>query len=327
MPSGTRPRDRLLSIHYLRAIAAIMVVLYHVFSHAMVPVPPSAAWVWLKQGVGIFFVISGYIMVVTTASQRLTVGDFLRRRIERIVPLYWFATLLYFAAGPQFDTVHLVRSLLFLPPTDPADITYTPLLSVGWTLNLEMFFYLLFGLALTLPRRIAIWSLCALLATLATVPGLRAVPMVHNYATPIVLDFIAGVAIAHLGIRAPGWALPLGFAGLFVLPLVVDARIVAVTLPAALIVAAARSFDGRLRPWQPAMLLGDASYAIYLFHLLVLNGIFLAVGPRDTMAWALPFAFAAIAAGVAAHVAIERPLGDAVGRLGRRTPAMAVVGS
>lgn len=79
--------DRLLSIHYLRAIAAIMVIVYHVFSHRLVPVPNAGAVVWLKQGVGIFFVISGYVMVSSTARGDVSAGQFLWRRLRRIAPI------------------------------------------------------------------------------------------------------------------------------------------------------------------------------------------------------------------------------------------------
>ena len=81
----------IVSIQYLRAAAAIAVVVYHQFqgkAHGLFDLG--------KYGVDLFFVISGFIMVAMTESRHTTPLDFLKDRIVRIVPLYWTATLLAF---------------------------------------------------------------------------------------------------------------------------------------------------------------------------------------------------------------------------------------
>jgi exopolysaccharide production protein ExoZ len=85
--------NRYASIQYLRAFAVLLVI----FHHARNPKP------WLhnalqsytsgEAGVDIFFLISGFIMF--TAARNEHYSDFLKRRVIRIMPMYWLATMLH----------------------------------------------------------------------------------------------------------------------------------------------------------------------------------------------------------------------------------------
>jgi exopolysaccharide production protein ExoZ len=302
---------RLLSIHYLRAVAAIMVIMFHVFSHRLVNVDNPASVMWLKDGIAIFFVISGFVMVASTAHAPKNPGTFLLRRLLRIVPLYWFITFWYALATRHGDWSHLLHSFVFIPDLDAAGAVRFPVVDVGWTLDFEMAFYLLFALSMLLPRRIAIWTLCLALATFATIgPVIQADPLVGNYLQPFWWEFIAGMLIAHLGLRTPAWCLPLGFALLAAGPLLTDTRLLATSFPAALIVTSARSLDGILRPWPLPVLLGDASYAIYLTHLFVVFPLFHVFGSSGDLAIMIAVLFGSVALGIFVHLAVERPLAD-----------------
>ena len=153
-----------LTVQALRAIAALLVVVYHVFDMwalRMDPSAPGTGWVNGAAGVDIFFVISGFVMVVSSrrlATQPRAWRTFIQHRIVRIVPLYWLLTtakllLVFFLAdlalrsNLEFD--YVARSYLFLPVVDGAG-HFRPLLPVGWTLTYEFVFYLLFALALAL---------------------------------------------------------------------------------------------------------------------------------------------------------------------------------
>ena len=90
----------IISIQILRAFAALLVVFHHaryqiqdfeVFFH-------GGIWPFGQAGVDIFFVISGFIMWVTTHDRRTTPLRFMTNRIVRIVPLYWLLTLAVAAA-------------------------------------------------------------------------------------------------------------------------------------------------------------------------------------------------------------------------------------
>ena len=158
----------IISIQILRALAALLVV----FHHARYQIRDFEAFfyggIWQsgQAGVDIFFVISGFIMWVTTHDRRTTPLQFLTNRIVRIVPLYWLLTLTVAAAcliapslfrGVVLAPEHVVKSLFFIPDFYPGMPTHIwPLLLPGWTLNYEMIFYVVFAVALLLPRHLMI---------------------------------------------------------------------------------------------------------------------------------------------------------------------------
>ena len=308
---------RLLSIHYLRAVAALMIVVYHVYSHCLVSIDHPVTVIWLKNGIGLFFAISGFVMVSSTSGQDCGPAKFLLRRLRRIVPLYWLATLLMALLHQEANGWRFLSSLLFVPTSDTLQGRISPpVLDVGWTLNFEMAFYGLFALAMLLPRRLAIGTLALLLTSLAFLGGtLRAVPMLDYYCQPCLLDFAVGLLIAQLRVQAPIWCLPLGFALLALTPQFVETPIVSVTLPVALILASALSVERFLRETPAMMLLGDASYAIYLFHLFVVFPMFNLGGASWNPALTMTVTFlGSIILGLIVHLGIERPLGRVLGR-------------
>src|SRR5215218_3161084 len=95
-PEGARPQ------HYpcfdgLRAIAALTIVVTHVYAAtvASVPKPLEQFFARFDIGVAIFFVISGFLLYRPFAAAHLdgrpgpAVAPFLRRRFVRIFPAYW----------------------------------------------------------------------------------------------------------------------------------------------------------------------------------------------------------------------------------------------
>ena len=291
-PHGIKATPRYVGLQVLRAIAALAVVAYHatvfVFARLHVAAP---IWHCGSNGVDLFFVLSGFVIVLST--QRLQGAPdgwkiFAERRLTRIVPLYWLATLtkvalLKYDAAANLTTdlspVSIAKALFFLPSINAlGDIQ--PVLNVGWTLNLEMFFYLLFALALFFRRNIY-WSIglpLVLLSAAALVRGPVPGPTWTFYTQSIVLEFFFGMLLARailLGRRLPAWLAWLCVVGglvalFFLLPPVSLKELHSAWIqgiPAALVVYGAASLEGRL-PTIPAWLifLGDASYAIYLFH-------------------------------------------------------------
>ena len=127
MGSGTkRTGASIISIQYLRAIAALLVVFYHAIYqikeyHSLFE---GGIWRFGAAGVDIFFVISGFIMWVTTSGRPADPLRFIGRRITRIVPLYWIVTMLTSVAillRPRFFYDHVLNvmnffgSLAFVP--------------------------------------------------------------------------------------------------------------------------------------------------------------------------------------------------------------------
>jgi exopolysaccharide production protein ExoZ len=224
---------------------------------------------------------------------------FLRRRLARIVPIYWAVTALFILlsvtglaplnrAPPSAGEI--AASLFFVPYLRP-DGLLQPVYSLGWTLNYEMFFYLLFAGALWLPRERAVPAVVVVLMLLVAighlVPQSAAAP--HFWTRSIILEFGFGMVIGHMAlsgvIPTVRMALVLGMAAIMLLvlgklsPGLLPDRALLYGLPAALIVMAALGYqvDGNgNRVTRLAVELGDASYALYLLHPFIIRG--LAVG-------------------------------------------------
>lgn len=293
--SGVTATPNFHTIQALRAIAALLVVVDHAFDMWVGRINPggfSTTWPNGAAGVDIFFIISGFVMVISSQRFQSVPGAwwiFMRHRIVRIIPLYWLLTTvkwflvfvfahLALRSSSNFD--YVLRSYFFLPLVDSAG-HFRPLLPVGWTLTYEFIFYLVFALALALRVNVlrVIVPAFALFVVLALLRTERWPTSTIIFNT-IVIEFFFGVALAQLTIRQ--WMLPpavaaalavAGFALILIVPEVSEyLRPITWGLPALGIVAGAVSLETRIAGALPRWLqaLGDASYSIYLIHGLVL---------------------------------------------------------
>jgi len=306
----------LVSIQYLRAVAALMVVVYHMH-HWAVPLGFEGAWpTWLKSGVDIFFVISGYIMVATTDGRDMPPAKFYLNRIKRIAPIYWVLTLVAIASV-GWSGWHSIASLLFLPALHPEREVFFPVIIPGWTLNYEMFFYLIFGATLALRKTIRILLTGGILATLVLVGWVFEAEGVGGFYTrPIILEFAFGMLIARLRWTAPAIALPIGFTLIPLLDSLTDIRIIAFGLPAFLIVSSVIGLEKRMPHWWLPKFIGDGSYSIYLLHVTIL-GLVAPFVHMMGLGWQLYMVVAficAIAAGLALFWFVERPIARILSR-------------
>jgi exopolysaccharide production protein ExoZ len=333
---------RLVTIQYLRAFAASLIVFYHAMAHPMLSGLYPAAFG--QVGVDIFFVVSGVIMWVTTAiDSSLNPWLFFRLRLIRIVPLYWFYTAAYVVVATVAPTQlfsaaltprYVISSLLFFPTRHPnGDIV--PVYSLGWTLNYEMFFYFLFGLCLLArAQTVRLFAISAAIGGLVIVGAVvkpeSAVGL--TYTDPIMLEFLAGVLIGSAFLKFGTKALPafvggvaiLAASALFLTFLGRDMpRLVMFGLPSALCVAGALAIEtaGPRREFRLGAFLGDCSYSIYLAHPFVLRPFFIVASVifiESTKLTQILLATVAIVVGVVGGVisyqTIERPF---TGRLRR----------
>lgn len=300
--AGPAATGQIASIQALRAVAALLVVFAHA-AHETEAIGPRVGLSaidpsFMQGGIGvdIFFVISGFIMVHSSANLFGQPGAwriFLARRIARIVPLYWLLTSVLLIGGlfapkllnvPMGDWQHILKSYLFIPSLRDGD-EIRPVMALGWTLNLEMFFYLLFAGALLLPLRRGMIALALAISGFA-LAGILLQPtqvQLAFWTQQIILEFLFGCLLALLyrqGVRLPGaiaaLMVALGFAGMFRFHGLDAAATVAPALrwggPAVLIVGGAALYRGA--PPRVASLLtglGNASYSLYLFHPFVLR--------------------------------------------------------
>jgi exopolysaccharide production protein ExoZ len=326
--TGPSASGEVRSVQFLRGVAALGVLGFHAASRAGGSFGVGAA------GVDIFFVISGFIMWVVTSRKTPTPGQFLARRAERIIPLYWLVTLGTAAAAilvpgafPAMrpTALHVMQSLVFIPHRDPTGLI-APLIVPGWTLNYEIFFYLLFAATLMAPARLRVWLVSGTLAALVALRPLgdSANAAWATYTDPILLEFAAGLWLgwAWSAERLPGRRTAMLLMGLGVLGLaatavtgvdVSGARVLLWGLPAAALVTGAVSFErqGAIPRWRVLEEIGNASYSIYLVHglaisaVLRLMGQFIAAPPLVVFVASI---LAGVLSGLLSYHLLERPL-------------------
>ena len=333
--------NKINNLQALRAYAAVAVVIFHtgfIFPHMQQ---------MGKFGVDIFFVISGYIMArICETDTRF----FLRRRLIRIVPPYWALTFLLFLFALRFPSLlesthpsatELFKSLFFIPYYR-ADGLIRPLLYVGWSLNYEMLFYVVIALGIYLVPKHPLVFTSGLLVTLHFIcshyASLGAVPMC--YSSDVVFEFVLGILAYEISRRVSNsaavqmrpvslLALLVSLVGIVLLQGVAHSpfpgesasmQVLAMLVILSTSLLSQAGWDIRLR-WL--VIVGDASYVLYLLHPYILS-----FGDR-VLSRHLPWiqirhasgAFALLAACVAMavllHLKLEKPTVNYLnGRLG-----------
>lgn len=177
------------SIQVLRGVTSLFIVLEHIRFLS------CGAF-----GVDIFFCLSGFMIMFSTHK---STKYFLRKRLIRILPLYYLMTLgtyLMLLVFPQMfvqskaDPVFLLKSLLFLP-FDIGEGALQPLMRVGWTVNCEIFFYLIFLLSFRIShkyRGLICSALLCLVVGAAQLTQTSFAPLAF-YGNPVMLEFIFGI--------------------------------------------------------------------------------------------------------------------------------------
>jgi len=309
----------LRNLQALRALAALLVVFDHLNGELSYDKSSTTLFSGFRYignfGVDIFFAISGFIMLSTTWSHFAEPGAsrvFLIRRLARIYPPYWLVlapiVLTYLFASRSLMRSHaghsdIVSSMLLLPQAN------TSLLIVSWTLVFEMYFYLVFAAIMSRPRRwffpgLGVWL--ALEIAMSTFFARASNPYLGFLASPLAIEFMLGalVGYAYVSKRMP-FALPalvagsLAAFGVWVASLTPGlaadltkndiTRVLQFGLPAALLVYGLVGLERRSVRLAPAwsVHLGDASYALYLWHVPV-TIVFGALAFRARVHGALP---------------------------------------
>ena len=319
----TGARTTIYGIQYQRALAALGVVIFHAAERTGHHFAIGAA------GVDVFFVISGFIMWVISERRPVSPLAFLRDRIQRIAPIYWLATAVMVVGGlaglfPNLvlGNAHVLASLLFVPMRSPSSGEIWPVLVQGWTLNYEMFFYAVFAVALLLPRARRLLAIAGCFSALVAI-GFAVdsdSALFVTYTRPIILEFVAGMIVAEFWLRhrIPGALSSLalvaialsGFVALAVLRLPFDEFILGPLAVMLVLGTLGLEAQGWFRPRRLPMLLGDASYSIYLWHTFAISVVvkacgMMGIGPLTS---ALLAAVAGTALGVFAYLLIEKPL-------------------
>jgi len=290
---ATKPNRIFNGIQALRGIAAVMVVVHH----STILWGMYHGWgVWGNGAAGtdIFFIISGFVMVVATVGRESPLHParkFLERRIARVVPLYWLITAVVVAKGlwvrsnsefqnhvahVAYTPAYVLCSLFFIPFKDTSPIVFT-----GWTLSYEMFFYLLFAIPLAL-RIGVVRTLAPLLLILGVLGYLNHAgwPAIAMLVSPLLLEFLAGLLLGYAVLHGKignHWLMgALGILAMVVLCLVglpyLSLRLLIWGVPAFCILLGTVAMEPvASRGWPGwVLLIGDSSYSLYLSHVVVL---------------------------------------------------------
>lgn len=147
-------KDKIQSIQYLRACAALIVFLCHFYSELNTKVNFVG-----RFGVAFFFIISGYLLASPSSE---SMKHYWKKKIVRIVPLYWISTLLVFVVGVLRPSLlhtavptisNLLKSLFFIPFYTKGVEGIFPLYPIAWTLTCEVYVYLIFWIARKFVRK------------------------------------------------------------------------------------------------------------------------------------------------------------------------------
>lgn len=327
-----------IDIQWLRALAAIEVIAWH--SDLLVKhfSDHRLAGTWWYQpfggvGVELFFILSGYVICMR-APTFSSGGAFLLSRIRRLFPMYWIFTslvVLTYVLNPawrlgDFDPGFwsLAQSYLILPQWN------RPILSVGWTLEHEMMFYLVVALAVMLlreigPAKIAVaWGLAALgFIGCLREPGPESLVWVHHVFSPYMFAFAIGWllrCLEELNATARLWNLVLfvaaGALAYWMSTEIGDRLLPRIALVALLFVAFAACrdlFEADNALNRLGSKIGDASYSVYLCHWFVLSVIGKVLGILQPPAGAVELVrvsgiVLSIVIGVAIFYVLERPI-------------------
>lgn len=281
-------------VQALRGIAALLVVFHHACQYLVSRIDDSRGnldFSFGAIGVDLFFTISGFVMVISTPkSSGLMAGiTFLRKRAQRVLPMYWLATVTlgaaYFAIPSAFSTLQItfqdfLKSMLFLPVHDSRGYL-RPIVSQGWTLYFEWFFYLLFAFIVLIgaKRRVATVIGLLILAYLVGIVSLgKSMEWVIN--SPLLFEFAAGCMAGLLWKGDAFQSFSPHWLGLISLLAIITAyfaphltttewsRLFYWGIPSTIILITLCTCEANGIRFKSRILsiLGDSSYSVYLFH-------------------------------------------------------------
>lgn len=320
------PQDS--KIHVLqagRAIAALSVVFHHASIESIID---DSILLTISNfgylGVDFFFVLSGFIIYFTVSSiknLRKTIKDYAMSRASRIYIPYLpigIGIALAYTAFPDVSASPRdwgwLTSITLLPSERPTA------LSVAWTLRHEVIFYFMFGafyFISVLRSGMIVWIVAILISVRLDLTDQNTV--LSPLLSPLNLEFCMGVVAAWIvlqGVRIADWVLALAAIGAFSFWVLLGAErslspIFGLGLAFAILLFVQWEREGRVTVPRWLGFLGDASYSIYLVHgvaiSIVVRAVMLLFPAADYHIVVVVLAVAGTAAGIAYHLAVERP--------------------
>lgn len=200
----TPSQHKLDGISIIRTFAAVAIMLYHIgFGHYYL------TQINFASGVHLFFCISAFLIMYTT--ERKKASEFLKKRLIRIIPLYFILTIFTFAAsklvaGFGQDNIglpELIKSLLFIPYSRSglkSDFAVRPIVGPAWTLYFDIWFAFIFFVSMKIKhkdRGLIAAALCIASYILGhMLPD--SIPPAVLLQTGYMLSFVAGILVYYI---------------------------------------------------------------------------------------------------------------------------------
>jgi len=346
-------KDQLKFVQILRGFAAIAVVLFHLDTQTLTYFNHSL--LHFKYGylaIDFFFALTGFIIIyvhLKDIEHKNSVKKFLLKRAVRIYPFYWLILLIVIGLdSPEFHNKPTLRSAI--SPTTlegwitiikniflyPLPDTHMPV-GIAWSLSYAIVFYIVFAVCIRqgwkITRYIFIaWLLLVLINSLNIFPKTI---LTEVLAGNLIIEFLIGCAAGYLFAKNK-WqinsvqmmfsfvAIAVLFAAYVLWEGLNRSDIIITTLvgtASALIIFSAASLDREKKYKNYAspflVLIGDASYSIFLTHIIFIPYLCQGLNKVLNVAVVPDFfkniliilvLFLTILAGIVTFLVIERPL-------------------
>lgn len=284
--------SKIYSLQYLRAFAALWVLFTHVLQG--LSLRPGGMFFAGQWGVDIFFLLSGFIIYLTTPDFS-SWKSFAIKRLFRIYPAYWVTLLIYTIysiaiMGGVYNALTIFQNVIMVPFSGP--LSYKSLIvGQAWSTCYELYFYFLmtFILMIRTPKK---WILPIILILLTSSFVLRKyIPHnngISNFLFSImgsshVLFFCEGIVISMLAERIEKLKIYrmncvlIVIMSLMIYSVVLCTKysfLVSFIISPLLFIIIYKANDiivpSGVVHWS-FLMLGDASFSIYLVHSVVIN--------------------------------------------------------
>lgn len=227
--------DKIKSIHYLRGIAAILVVCFHIrgYINGVYAQENLGDLLFFSgaSGVDLFFIISGFIIAMSSDRTKDSFLPFIIKRLFRIYPVFICTLLLFVVINNNYSLSEIAMSLLFIHRDYHAEAPFFGynILYPAWTLTYEIYFYIIFCISLTISKKHVILLSSFLLlspvflyqlfingsVSLSANLSLKVAPsflnaLVNIQSSPMIIEFVYGmilyiffkcqISLKHVGI-------------------------------------------------------------------------------------------------------------------------------
>lgn len=328
----------ILSVQYMRAIAALLVVLHHAaWKGKQYSVDPMY---WFKiggVGVDLFFIISGYVMCHATYGKNINIICFMRARLIRILPTYWILTLaalcVYLIMPERINSsggnISIFDSFTLLPTNSKY------LIENGWTLSYEFYFYIIFSAGLIFSGLLKyVIPILIILSLTSTGKFLDLNGVYFNFFTnSVLIEFVMGIMVFAMGSavyisKHASFALLIASVSMLIYVNASGTLGVAILdhgFPCLLFFIAMLNFESDFNRLNNGFLsrmasaVGDSSYSLYLIHpfILVLSSmILLKLGLTEHgYLFVMLLVVSSVLSGLACYAFLERPVTKMIKRI------------